>query len=110
MRKHNFFEVSAHIKGRAEEKRPSARLQVPAPERKNGGIEQAGSQAFPLSHGLSKLRRESPLPRLLGLFGGAVLAAGAGAPLIYIPIAGTISYFRHPSYFTSCNIGELVIL
>jgi hypothetical protein len=59
---------------------------------------------------LEKLWREAPPPRLLGFFGSAVLAAGAGAPLIYIPIVGTISYLRHPSYFSSCNIGELVIL
>jgi hypothetical protein len=50
------------------------------------------------------------LPRMLGLFGGAALAAGTGAPLIHIPIAGTISYLRHPSYFSSWNFGELVIL
>jgi hypothetical protein len=52
----------------------------------------------------------SALPRLLGLFGGAVMAAGVAAPLIHIPIAGTISYLRHPSYFSSYNLGELVIL
>ena len=51
-----------------------------------------------------------PLPRLLGLFGGLVLAAGVATPLIHIPIAGTISYLRHPGYFVSCNVGELVIL
>jgi hypothetical protein len=50
------------------------------------------------------------LPRLLGFFGGMVLAAGAGSPLIYIPIAGTISYLRHPRYLGGCNIGEIVIL
>jgi hypothetical protein len=38
------------------------------------------------------------------------LAAGADAPLIHIPIVGSISYLRHPHNFTSCNIGELVIL
>jgi hypothetical protein len=52
----------------------------------------------------------SALPRLLALFGGAGLAAGVAAPLIHIPIAGTISYLHHPSYFSSCNIGELVTL
>lgn len=57
-----------------------------------------------------RLGRGSFLPRLLGLFGGMALAAGADAPLIHIPIAGTISYLRHPGYFSSCNIGELVIL
>jgi hypothetical protein len=51
-----------------------------------------------------------PLPALLGLFGGALLAAGAGAPLIHIPIVGSMSYLRHPRYFTACNIGEIVIL
>ncbi len=47
---------------------------------------------------------------ILGLFGGALLAAGAGAPLIHIPILGSISYLRHPAYFSACNIGEVVIL
>ena len=50
------------------------------------------------------------LPVLLGLFGGALLAAGVGAPLIHIPIIGSMSYLRHPRYFTACNIGEIVIL
>jgi hypothetical protein len=59
---------------------------------------------------LKKFRSEALLPRMLGLFGGAALAAGAGAPLIHIPIAGTISYLRHPGYFSSWNLGELVIL
>jgi hypothetical protein len=59
---------------------------------------------------LEKLWRGLRAPRLLGLLGGAVLAAGGGAPLIYIPIVGTISYLRHPGYFSSCNIGEWVIL
>ena len=57
-----------------------------------------------------KFKNESLLPRMLGLFGGAALAAGAGAPLIHIPIAGTISYLRHPGYFSSWNLGEFVIL
>jgi hypothetical protein len=56
------------------------------------------------------LSRSSLAHRLLGLVGGAVLAAGAGAPIVYIPIIGTISYLRHPVYFSSCNIGEWVIL
>jgi len=56
------------------------------------------------------LSRSSLAHRLLGLVGGAVLAAGAGAPIVYIPIIGTISYLRHPAYFSSCNIGEWVIL
>ncbi len=59
---------------------------------------------------LEKLWHWSPAPRLLGLFGGAVLAAGAGAPLIYIPIVGAISYLHHPGRFSSCNIGEWIIL
>jgi hypothetical protein len=50
------------------------------------------------------------LPVLLGLFGGAVLAGGAEAPLIHIPIVGSVSYLRHPRYFSSCSIGEMVIL
>jgi hypothetical protein len=57
-----------------------------------------------------KLSRSSFVPRLLGLVGSAVLAAGAGAPLVYIPIIGTISYLRHPTHFSSWNIGEWVIL
>jgi hypothetical protein len=52
----------------------------------------------------------SAVPVLLALFGGAVLAAGADAPLVHIPIVGSISYLRHPGYFTSCNVGELIIL
>jgi len=51
----------------------------------------------------------SQLPLLLGLFGGAVLAGGAEAPLIHIPIVGTISYLHHPSYFNACSIGEIII-
>ncbi|MBV8357905.1 MAG: hypothetical protein JO189_08210 [Deltaproteobacteria bacterium] len=57
-----------------------------------------------------KLEHGSFVARVLGLFGGMLLAAGADAPLIHIPIVGTISYLRHPSYFSTCNIGELVIL
>ncbi|MBV8054421.1 MAG: hypothetical protein JO071_04185 [Deltaproteobacteria bacterium] len=64
----------------------------------------------PIYRSLRKLGQGWHLPRLLGLFGGMVLAAGAAAPLIHIPIAGTISYLHHPGYFSSCNIGELVIL
>jgi hypothetical protein len=50
------------------------------------------------------------LPILLGLTGGAFLAVGADAPLIHIPIVGSLSYLRHPAYFTTCSIGEIVIL
>jgi hypothetical protein len=72
-----------------------------------------------------KIRRNSPvsrlvdvknvwsvshLPVLIGLFGGAMVAAGADAPLIHIPIVGSISYLHHPAYFTSYQIGEVVIL
>jgi len=56
------------------------------------------------------LRPSFQLPVLLGLFGGALLAAGAGAPLIHIPIFGSLSYLRHPADFTACSIGEIVIL
>jgi hypothetical protein len=38
------------------------------------------------------------------------LAVGADAPLIHIPIVGTVSYLRHPDYFTACTIGEVIIL
>jgi hypothetical protein len=51
-----------------------------------------------------------PLPGLLGLLGGAVLVAGAAAPIIHIPIVGSISYLHHPAYLVSCKIGEPVIL
>jgi hypothetical protein len=56
------------------------------------------------------LRRLFQLPILLGLFGGALLAGGAGAPLIHIPIVGSLSYLRHPAYFTACSIGEVVLM
>jgi len=59
---------------------------------------------------LREFRRASLWPRVLGLSGSAVLAVGTSAPLIHIPIAGTISYLRHPNYFGVWNIGELVIL
>jgi len=64
----------------------------------------------PVYHPPRKLWRGSFVSRLLGLFGAALLAAGTSAPLIHIPIVGTISYLRHPSYFSICNIGELAIL
>lgn len=38
------------------------------------------------------------------------MAGGTEAPLIHVPIVGTISYLRHPSYFGACSIGEIVIL
>ena len=73
-------------------------------------LEHPEPAAFARIDGMRDLCHGSRLPRLLGLFGGAVLAAGVAAPLIHIPIAGTISYLRHPSYFSSCNVGELVIV
>jgi hypothetical protein len=57
-----------------------------------------------------RLRGLSQIPLLLGVFGASLLAAGADAPLIHIPIVGTLSYLRHPAYFTACSIGEIVIL
>jgi hypothetical protein len=57
-----------------------------------------------------KMLSGSRLPVVLGLLGAAVLAIGAYAPLIHIPIVGSVSYLHHPVYFTSCNLGELVIL
>ena len=48
--------------------------------------------------------------RLLGVLGGAILATGACVPLIYIPLAGDVSYLHHPSYFGAGNLGEVVIL
>jgi hypothetical protein len=59
---------------------------------------------------LGKLWHLSHVPLLLALLGGALLAAGADAPLIHIPIIGTISYLRHPEYLTSCTVGEVVLL
>jgi hypothetical protein len=78
--------------------------------RTNGEIERSRPLTILLKNALRWLWALSALRALLGLFGGAVLAAGADAPLIHIPIVGSISYLRHPGYFTSCNIGELVIL
>ncbi|MBV8773292.1 MAG: hypothetical protein JO166_13325, partial [Deltaproteobacteria bacterium] len=46
----------------------------------------------------------------MGFLGGVLVAAGADAPLIHIPIVGTISYLHHPGYFISYKIGEIVIL
>jgi len=46
---------------------------------------------------------------VLGVFGGITLAAGVNAPLIYIPIAGHISYLHHPGKFSGGNLGELII-
>lgn len=60
--------------------------------------------------GLMTVSRTSHLPVLVALFGGVLLAAGAAAPLIHIPIVGTISYLHHPGYFISSKIGEIVIL
>jgi hypothetical protein len=68
------------------------------------------SPILPLVANARRIWRVSHLPVLLGLLGGAVLAAGAIAPLIHIPIVGTISYLHHPRYFNACNVGELVIL
>jgi hypothetical protein len=113
MRNRCFFYFPARIKGQAETVRRAARppfSALPRPARRNGDAEQPDPPAFRLIDDLRKLWRGSALPRLLGLSGGAVLAAGAAAPLIHIPIAGTISYLQHPNYFSSCNIGELVIL
>ena len=109
MRNHSFFYFPARIKGQAETVRRAARLPfsaLPGLRRRNGGAEQPDPPAFRFQ----ELWRGPPLSRLLGVCGGAVLAAGAAAPLIHIPIAGTISYLQHPNYFSSCNIGELVIL
>jgi hypothetical protein len=110
MSKQTSFDDSVRIEGHDEKVRPAARLLVGEPKRSNGEIGQPRPPAVLLIDNLRKLWRVSQLPVLLGLFGGAVLAASAGAPLIHIPIVGTISYLRHPGYFTACNIGELVIL
>ena len=109
MRNRSFFYFPARTKEQAEPVWRAARLPFSALlplGRRNRGAEQPDPSAFRLQ----KLWRGSALPRLLGLCGGAVLAAGAAAPLIHIPIAGSISYLQHPNYFSSCNIGELVIL
>src|SRR5438270_10934393 len=44
---------------------------------------------------LKKVWGVSHLPVLIGLLGGALVAAGADAPLIHIPIVGSISYLHH---------------
>jgi hypothetical protein len=49
-------------------------------------------------------------PKLLGSLGGIALAAGAAAPLIHIPIFGSISYLHHPAYWHSCSVGESLLL
>jgi hypothetical protein len=54
--------------------------------------------------------RTSSIARLIGLLGGIVLAAGVAAPLIHIPIAGTISYMRQPAYLPGNYIGTEVLL
>jgi hypothetical protein len=113
MRKYAFFDFRARIQGHAETVGPAARIPLSASGpsgTSNPEIEHPTPPAFRLINNLRKLWRGSFVPQLLGLFGGTVLAAGAGAPLIHIPIAGTISYLHHPGYFRSCNIGELVIL
>jgi predicted small lipoprotein YifL len=56
------------------------------------------------------LRRLFELPVVLGLLGAAILACGADAPLIRIPIVGSLSYLHHPASFRACNIGEIVIV
>jgi hypothetical protein len=63
-----------------------------------------------LSDNLRRLLRELQLPALLGVLGGSVLALGVRAPLIHIPIAGSISYLRHPKYFSHYDFGGLIIL
>jgi hypothetical protein len=113
MRKHTFFDFRACIQQCAEVVKYATRRLLPACSgrwRTNREVQQPVLQPVQLVDDLREPWRGLPVPRLLGLFGGAVLAAGARAPLIHIPIAGTISYLHHPSHFTSCNIGELVIL
>ena len=108
MRNHSFFYFRARKKGQAEpEGSPLLSLSQPCSLAGEGVWRRT---ARPSASRLQKLWRGSALPRLLGLCGGTGLAAGAAAPLIHIPIAGTISFLRHPSYFSSCNIGEVVIL
>jgi len=113
MRKHTFFDFRACIQQCAEVVKYATRRLLPACSgrwRTNREVQQPVLQPVQLVDDLREPWRGLPVPRLLGLFGGAVLAAGARAPLIHIPIAGTISYLHHPGYFRSCNIGELVIL
>ena len=71
--------------------------------------EQPGVPVSPFIN-FKKMFHVSHLPVLLGLFGGAVVGVSADAPLIHMPIVGTISYLHHPGEFISCRIGELVIL
>jgi hypothetical protein len=113
MRKPTFFDFRACIDQLAEAVRSATRLPsaaFSAHDQRNYELEHSDPPAIQLTNERKKLGHHSYLPRLLGVFGSAVLAAGACAPLIHIPIVGTISYLRHPSYFTSCNVGELVIL
>jgi hypothetical protein len=49
--------------------------------------------------------------QVMGVMGGLILAAGVAAPLLHIPIAGTVSYLRHPSYMPGAyNAGTVVLL
>jgi hypothetical protein len=110
MSKQRCFDDSARIQGLAEKLKPPILIPGITLGRRNGAIGHAGPSPSPLMDPLGRLWRVSQFPVLLGLFGGAVLAAGVDAPLIHIPIVGTISYLRHPRYFSACNIGEMVIL
>jgi hypothetical protein len=105
-----FFEDSAHMERQAEKAAIGSRTSGQMPKRNNSETDWSASPAFPLMSRLRKFWRISQFPVLLGLFGGVALAAGADAPLIHIPIVGTISYLSHPGYFTCCTIGELIIL
>jgi hypothetical protein len=62
------------------------------------------------SRRLSKLRRTSSMLQVMGVMGGLILAAGVAAPLLHVPIAGTVSYLRHPSYMPGCYKAGTVVL
>jgi hypothetical protein len=54
---------------------------------------------------------KSRFRQILGIIGGLVIAGGVAAPLIHIPIAGTITYLREPGYLhVSYHTGAIVIL
>src|SRR2546425_7205935 len=74
-------------------------------------IRQPMHQQFAPTQRLRNSWQASSAPRCVAILGGAVLAAGVAAPLIHIPIAGTVSYLRHPSYLPGrYNEGAAVVL
>ena len=55
--------------------------------------------------------RNSCLPLILGILGAVALAGGAAAPLLRVPIAGTISYLHQPEDFQGASyMGAAILL